>query len=478
MPNSYYVPPVNAWEAYQAGTSGYDQGQQNSANRTLAEIFKSANPDYNGAAAKLAGLGKYDTALALLKLGQDAASTAEVAGMFPVGGGGVLSSTVAVPQAQINQSPIAPAPPEIRPSPENPMGRAGGAVPATNRVVGDQEAINSGLYDAPKRPTTPSFNDRYGAFPTQSNLSAPEQPPPPPPTRAAAPSLDARTAVTSDPEIVGLQTRMDNATAAMARTKSQSAKDALKIRIEAWGKELEKRIEGAEKSRSDVVNPGIKIATDRLDASSKEADTAIKTIDSLHDLRSQLDAAGGVFTGLGSNYKLWLSKFGKALGVGEVDPNTITNTETYLSAVGKQVAQQVKQFGSGNGISEGDRRYAEKIAAGDITLDESSIRNLFSIYETAARNAIKDHQKKVDKYSKLSPHLAPIAEQFRVETPRDYVAPQRQAPAAPPPTQQAAQGGSRPQFRSLGEVQEQVDRGALKRGDTFLDPNGVLRRVP
>jgi hypothetical protein len=47
------------------------------------------------------------------------------------------------------------------------------------------------------------------------------------------------------------------------------------------------------------------------------------------------------------------------------------------------VVNIVKAFGSGSGISNADREYAEKMAGGQIKLDEASIKRILDIGERA-----------------------------------------------------------------------------------------------
>ncbi len=51
-------------------------------------------------------------------------------------------------------------------------------------------------------------------------------------------------------------------------------------------------------------------------------------------------------------------------------------------------------------------------------------------------------------------------------------------PATAATTAPASQGAPRQQFKSPADVQAAITAGSLKKGDTFLDPNGVTRMVP
>ena len=58
-------------------------------------------------------------------------------------------------------------------------------------------------------------------------------------------------------------------------------------------------------------------------------------------------------------------------------------------------AKIIKQFGAGTGLSDADREYALKAAAGDISMDEKAIRKILNINNKAAQNAINKHNRDV-----------------------------------------------------------------------------------
>lgn len=100
------------------------------------------------------------------------------------------------PAARPPPSPTASAPAAQQVSDGGPFNRPGGAVPSTNRTVGDQEGVDSGLYEAPAKtivpaaaaavgaPTAPATGIRMAGGPLGG---APlQQLPPPPPRNPAA----------------------------------------------------------------------------------------------------------------------------------------------------------------------------------------------------------------------------------------------------------------------------------------------------
>jgi hypothetical protein len=153
MAQSFYVPPANVFQAFQAGQQGYQQGQESLANKTLADLFKTASPDYKQAAGVLFSAGKPDQAFSLLKLANEQTANAQFAtalgGFGGLGGGGVVPSspTNAPPMSPMAAPP--PAPPEVPPTPANPLGRRYGEVPPSSTIMGDREGVEAGIYDPP-----------------------------------------------------------------------------------------------------------------------------------------------------------------------------------------------------------------------------------------------------------------------------------------------------------------------------------------
>jgi len=118
---------------------------------------------------------------------------------------------------------------------------------------------------------------------------------------------------------------------------------------------------------------------------------AVESLGNLKQARGLLNS--GVITGAGAE---WLVSAGKAFRrIGfNVYENDIANTEAYAALMGREVGKIIKQFGSGTGLSDADREYAEKIAAGKVTVSEKAIRKLLDMQEKANRTLIKNFNKK------------------------------------------------------------------------------------
>lgn len=161
----------------------------------------------------------------------------------------------------------------------------------------------------------------------------------------------------------------------------------------------------------DNILPELKVSKDSATAARDE-------ISAIHRSREQLDAAGGIFSGSASEIRLKVAKAAELLGV----PNTdkIANTEAFSAAIGSRVLALVKGLGSGAGISNADRAFAEKMAGGNINLDETSIRRILDIGEKAARSKIDTHNANAGKIIKSNEALKGYSDVYSVETPGQY----------------------------------------------------------
>jgi hypothetical protein len=118
-------------------------------------------------------------------------------------------------------------------------------------------------------------------------------------------------------------------------------------------------------------------------------------IDTQWDTISQ---GAGILTGTGAELKLGAGKLLKAVGLisGEGE-ELISNTETFIANAGNLVAEVIKAFGAGTGLSDADREFAKGIVGGTITLDGESLKRLIKLQARATRKKIQEHNKQIAK---------------------------------------------------------------------------------
>lgn len=135
-----------------------------------------------------------------------------------------------------------------------------------------------------------------------------------------------------------------------------------------------------------------------------QADAILKSRESAEDAAAilQTNQVGkqildsGAITGAGADFFVGLNQALKTAGIDFGYGDASANSQAYAAAMGQNTAKLIKQFGAGTGLSDADREYATKIAAGKVTMDETAIRKILDINDRAARNVINNHNKKVE----------------------------------------------------------------------------------
>ena len=125
--------------------------------------------------------------------------------------------------------------------------------------------------------------------------------------------------------------------------------------------------------------------------------TALDAVNSKRVLAEGLRLVNqGIYTGSAANIKLSFDKWLQEAGI-NVGGRKATNTDTFASLMGLQVGKIIKAFGSGTGLSDADREYAEKIAGGRITLTGDAIRKLIDINNRLADFAIFEYNSQTER---------------------------------------------------------------------------------
>ena len=139
----------------------------------------------------------------------------------------------------------------------------------------------------------------------------------------------------------------------------------------------------------------------------------------------------GAITGAGANFFVGLNN---ALQQGGIDfgyADAAANSQAYAAAMAQNVGKLIKQYGAGTGLSDADRNYATKAAAGEISMDEKAIRKILDINDRAANFVIDRHNKDVQG---IKTNVPLSVEKPTVEQPRQPAAAQipGQRPVAAP----------------------------------------------
>lgn len=131
---------------------------------------------------------------------------------------------------------------------------------------------------------------------------------------------------------------------------------------------------------------------DMLAKSFESAQNAGKSLQALDMSKQQLDA--GIKSGSLAKIDLALGKLGETFGV-QRDP-TNSNTEAYMAAIAQQVAQFVKNFGAGTGISNTDLEFALRSMGGDVGTSAAALQQILQMAKVGATNVLFSHQRLYD----------------------------------------------------------------------------------
>jgi len=138
-----------------------------------------------------------------------------------------------------------------------------------------------------------------------------------------------------------------------------------------------------------LVQAATDLAIDNFKQLQEGAVDAAKTLEVTDRALSLLGQ--GTATGFFSGAEIALGRIASELGIAPEWAKKAQNAQAYIATMGNQVATIIKAFGSGTGLSDQDRKYAEKIAGGDVAVDEVTLRWLLEAQRTAARNIRAKH---------------------------------------------------------------------------------------
>lgn len=130
------------------------------------------------------------------------------------------------------------------------------------------------------------------------------------------------------------------------------------------------------------------------------AENAVKNLELSNQLVSIID--DGINTGTFANIETGFTA--ALLDLGLIDKDTpeaqrVIKTQEYIADIGRKVGENIKMFGSGTGLSDRDREYAESISGGKIAMTEDAIRNILAMDMYVNRNLINNFNNQIDELS-------------------------------------------------------------------------------
>ena len=116
---------------------------------------------------------------------------------------------------------------------------------------------------------------------------------------------------------------------------------------------------------------------------------ALNSIPNLQFMEKMLNVVGEegeIITGRLGPQELFLKSVAKDLGFGEF--KDVDATQAYLATAGRQVGQVIRLFGSGTGLSDADREYAEKIAGGSQKMTKEALQKLVAMAKKGIKGQV------------------------------------------------------------------------------------------
>lgn len=147
-----------------------------------------------------------------------------------------------------------------------------------------------------------------------------------------------------------------------------------------------------------------------LKESYKNAQSAVKSLSALDDASQQL--AAGIKSGSLASLDLALGKLGETFGVQRDATNA--NTEVYAAAIANQVAQYIRNLGTGTAVSDNDLKFALRAVGGDPATSAAALREILGMAKTAATNVLFEHQRIYDAQKGATGALPQDLETFHV----------------------------------------------------------------
>ena len=142
-----------------------------------------------------------------------------------------------------------------------------------------------------------------------------------------------------------------------------------------------------------VDKEAMKYYIDSYAKNNQAVESARKTFVTTDQMRQLLDS--GILTGALADVALPAAKL--LVQIGAIDSETVENTEQFIKTAARQTVALLASgvFGTAQSITDNDRKFAEGMAGGDITLTADTIRTLINMNEYYATLAFEQQQRGV-----------------------------------------------------------------------------------
>lgn len=182
----------------------------------------------------------------------------------------------------------------------------------------------------------------------------------------------------------------------LAEQRATTAQRSVAVKEKKINPDLQFFLKGSQKAGA--------VTGERLNEGLTEARASLLTVEATQRLDQLIDQ--GIKTGSLAEARLGTARFFQTfLGRDDVE---IENTDEFVGTQGRAVAEVIKAFGAGTGLSDADREFASKIAGQEISMNENAIRRLVGIVRKRAKRTIKEYNRDRDAFVKNVPALEEI----------------------------------------------------------------------
>jgi hypothetical protein len=144
-----------------------------------------------------------------------------------------------------------------------------------------------------------------------------------------------------------------------------------------------------------ILNQAFRDLSGRMTAEITPALSALPAIDAMEALLDQTDEQGKVISGTFAPAELATKAALNRVGLANF--KDVAATQEYIGISGRLVATIIKDFGSGTGLSDEDRKFAIKLAAGDTSMTKEALVRLVKIARKGVQNRIKNYNADVSR---------------------------------------------------------------------------------
>jgi len=116
-------------------------------------------------------------------------------------------------------------------------------------------------------------------------------------------------------------------------------------------------------------------------------------------------------TGLTAGVELWLGRAAEELGI---DIPGVVNAQTFQANAANLVAKEIKAFGSGTGLSDADRDYAQAMVAGKVEVSMEAIKKILAIRERVARARVQQYNETKERIGKVYPDSKALLDTWNI----------------------------------------------------------------